>query len=343
MADNAMYTGAGASTRRILAQTPGSGTNVGTAQDAIKADLAARAEYAPIVSKNLAEVQKNNTNKTGTTSGSTSSASGLGDYLSSLYAQRQAAAQDAYDRAIGLLDAAYNKAASNYGNIYNSGVGQLNKSYDNSLNKINDNAKQSMQEAYINKMLSMKNLSQALAAQGMSGGASESATAGLINNYGNARNGIQKTWDTNRADLEMNYSNNLADLYNAYQSQMAALNQSMSSQQAQLLSNLNNQISNISGDYFSALSSNPALLQNAMSQAVSNLNAYTPIATEATNTYNPVNTQQGNDVGGSLTNWMDYVDKQRASGAIDDGIATYLISQGATNDEILKALYGKRA
>lgn len=281
---------------------------------------------------------------TGSGSGSSSSSAvsgnaSLGDYLSSLYAQRQAAAQDAYDRAIGLLDAAYNKAASNYGNIYNSGVGQLNKSYDNSLNKINDNAKQSMQEAYINKMLSMKNLSQALAAQGMSGGASESATAGLINNYGNARNGIQKTWDTNRADLEMNYSNNLADLYNAYQSQMAALNQSLSSQQAQLLSNLNNQIADIGGDYFSALSSNPALLQNAMTQAVSNLNAYKPVETQATNTFNPVNTQQVNDVGSQATRWWeDQIMKQLAGGSNLEGAVASLAGRKGEipQDELLR-------
>ena len=176
-------------------------------------------------------------NKTKTGGGSGSSSGGgydMSAYLADLNAQRQAAAEAAYERSMGLLNDAYNSAAGNYADIFNRGQDTLRGAYNNSRNKINEQAADSMREAYINKMLSLKNLSQKLAAMGISGGASESTVAGLMNNYGNARNGIQKTWNTNLADLEQGFNSNLADLYNAYQSQMAELANARAAQQAQL-------------------------------------------------------------------------------------------------------------
>lgn len=257
----------------------------------------------------------------------------LGAYLAQLNAERQAAAEEAYNRASGMLNDAYNKARGNYENIYNNGVDQLGRSYNNSLGKINDNANQSMQEAYINKMMSMKNLSQALAAQGLSGGASESATAGLINNYGNARNGIQKTWDTNRNDLEMNYNANLSDLYSAFQSQMANLDNQLAAQQANLINNLNNQIASAGGDYYSALMANPELLQSAMSGAVQKLGAYTPQNAEVTNTVNSVNTQQSNDMGQAYQ-YAKYLASLQQSAQNNLGVAQNLINAGFDNKTI---------
>lgn len=237
-------------------------------------------------------------------SGATSASGGLdmNAYLEALYAQRQAAAEDAYNRAMSSLNNAYNSASESYANIYNQGVGTLGGAYSNSRNKIDEQATDAMRQAYINRMMSEKNLSQKLAAQGLSGGASESAMAGLINNYGNARNNIQKTWNTNLSDLEQGYNSNLANLYSAYQERMAALDQSRAAQEAQLIENLNNQIASAGSDYFSLLS-NPTFLKSAIQSAVGNVQDIQPVAQEVTNTYTPINTQQGNDIGGTLTNW----------------------------------------
>lgn len=257
---------------------------------------------------------------------------GEGDYLAMLYAQRQQAAQDAYDRSKALLDEAYNTASGNYANIYNSGKNQLGKAYENSLGKINANATDAFRQAYVNRMLSEKNLSQRLAAMGISGGASESAMAGLLNNYGNARNGIQRTLDSNRNDLEMNYSSNLNDLYNAYQSQMAALDQNRASQLAQLLNNLNNQIAGVQSDYFSMMAKNPELLRQALGAATANMNAYAaPGTAEASNALAPVSIYQGNDQGGTMTNasklnWLEqYIANEKAKGVADEIIADTLM------------------
>ena len=270
---------------------------------------------------------------------------GVGDYLASLYAERQAAAQDAYDRSKALLDDAYNTASGNYANIYNSGANQLRKTYNNSLGKINENATDAFRQAYVNRMLSEKNLSQRLAAMGMSGGASESAMAGLLNNYGNARNGIQRTLDTNRNDLEMNYSSNLNDLYSAYQSQMAALDQNRASQLASLLNNLNNQIASVQGDYFSTLASNPTLLAQAIKGATASMNNYAaPETAQASNALSPVAVYQGNDQGGTLTNyarqeWEDYMNRARANNEDENIIMQTLRgTYGLNPQQILAAL-----
>lgn len=272
----------------------------------------------------------NGSGKSSKSSATTDSYSGVGDYLASLYAQRQQAAQDAYDRSKALLDDAYNTASGNYANIYNSGANQLKKTYNNSLGKINANATDAFRQAYVNRMQSEKNLAQRLAAMGISGGASESTMAGLLNNYGNARNGIQRTLDSNRNDLEMNYSSNLNDLYNAYQSQMAALDQNRASQLAQLINNLNNQIASVQGDYFSMMAKNPDYLRQALGAATANMNAYeAPALAEATNGLTPVDIYQSNDQGGTLTNyarqaWEDYMERARANNTDEDIIMSVL-------------------
>lgn len=260
---------------------------------------------------------------------------GEGDYLAMLYAERQRAAQDAYDRSKALLDDAYNTASGNYANIYNSGANQLKKAYDNSLGKINANATDAFRQAYVNRMLSERNLQQRLAAMGISGGASETAMTGLLNNYGNARNGIQRTLDSNRNDLEMNYSSNLNDLYNAYQSQMAALDQNRASQLAQLLNNLNNQIAGVQSDYFSMMAKNPEYLRQALGAATANMNNYTaPNTAEATNGLTPVTVYQGNDQGGSLTNYQQWVRDQLSQGIDKDNIIRMLYGQGLSDRDI---------
>lgn len=230
-------------------------------------------------------------------SGGTNASASYSSYLNDLYNQKMAAAQDAYNNGIGRLNDAYNSAANNYGNIYNRGVSTLSGAYNNSQNKINNQAQDSMQQAYVNKMLSMKNLSQALAAQGLSGGASESATAGLINNYGNARNGIQKTWNDNLSDLEQVYNSNLNDLYSAYQQSMASLDAQRASALNALESNLANAVADYSDSYYSNLMANPTMLQSAVKSASASQNAFTPIDAVATNDVNYVDTQQINDMG----------------------------------------------
>ena len=67
---------------------------------------------------------------------------------------------------------------------YESTVADQQRQYQQNLSRVNAAADQALREAYLNKMESLKGLNQALTAQGLSGGASETALAGLYNNYG---------------------------------------------------------------------------------------------------------------------------------------------------------------
>lgn len=95
---------------------------------------------------------------------------------------------------------------------YRVGLEQQKKNLDYSTGQVNNAADRALQEAYINKMMTLKNLPQTLSAQGLNGGVAESTTAGLYNNYGNARNEIE----TERLDqigaLQQAYNNNVAQL-----------------------------------------------------------------------------------------------------------------------------------
>lgn len=282
-----------------------------------------------------------------TSTSTAAAATGLGDtfdlagYLEAIRAQQRADAEAAYERARNNLNSAYGEASSAFGNIYNRGAEQLGRSYSNSRGKINTEAEDAFRQAYVNRMLSEKNLSQRLAAMGMSGGASESTMAGLMNNYGNARSGIQRTLDTNLGDLEMNYQGNLADLYSAYQSNMANIASQRASQLANLEMQLANLNANMGGDYYSMLMSNAGKLQNVMSNAVAQQAAYSaPNEQVVTNTFTPANIQQASDAGTTKTNWAksqleDYIASQRANKVADSIIRQTLYNQGYAPADLL--------
>ena len=303
-------------------------------------------DYNPIKIETHASLPSNGGNggggktSTGTSTAQATTGEGydMAAYLAELNAQRQAAAQAAYDKSMGLLNDAYDSAAGNYAEIFNRGRETLKGAYDNSRGKIDQQATDAMQQAYTNYMLSKKNLAQQLAAMGISGGASESTAAGLQNNYMNSRNNIQKTWDTNLSDLEQGFNTNLTDLANNYQTQMAELSSARAAQAAQLLSNLNNQIASASGDYYSLLS-NPNVLKLAASNALTNLNKIQPTEAVATNDYVPVNTQQVNDMGGKLTNWAkEQLENTAGNGAYD--MIKLLSARQYTPEEIANMLIG---
>ena len=87
------------------------------------------------------------------------------------------------------------------------------RQYQLNLGRVNAAADQALREAYLNKMESLKGLNQALTAQGLSGGASETALAGLYNNYGNARSQIEAQRLEQQGNLQSTLQANLAAAY----------------------------------------------------------------------------------------------------------------------------------
>lgn len=171
------------------------------------------------------------------------------DYL----AQMRAAAQDAYDRGMSALNSAYDNQMSSLSKNLNETRNQLANQYNRSKQNITDDAAASLRQAYINRMQSQRNLGQQMSAMGLSGGATETTLANMLNNYGNARNEINTTQNKNLSNLEGNYSDNLSQAMQAYNSAVANANLQRA-QQAMSLENAlaNNQISAL-GDYQSLM------------------------------------------------------------------------------------------
>ena len=213
------------------------------------------------VSGIISGTNQNNKNKvsSGGGSGSASYSSAQPNYqaqmdlINNIYAQQQAAAaeaerkkqeaaQAAYDRSMNALNNAYGSATTNAKNNYDSTLGQLQGNYDFNVQGVNQNADKAMQEAYINYMMSKRDLSQVMAAQGLSGGASESSLASLYNNYGSGRNAIDTQRNADLGTLANALQSDRASALQAYNSLIADLDAQKANQQMTLESNLANAI-----------------------------------------------------------------------------------------------------
>ena len=156
------------------------------------------------------------------------------DALNAVYAQQQAAAaeaerqkreaaQQAYNRGLAALENAYGTVSQSAKSSYDATIGALQAGYDASAQKIGAETGDSLQQAYINYMMSKRDLAQQLAAQGLSGGASESAAASMYNTYGNNRNAIVRDRAQSLADLLLRLDTNKSSALEAYNSRMAEL------------------------------------------------------------------------------------------------------------------------
>lgn len=238
------------------------------------------------------------------------------DQLKALYDQQQqklneyqqaqnTAAQNAYSKNLAALQSAYNGKMANLDNSLQNAKSQLASSYNASKKSINDDAAKAMQEAYVNRMMSQKNLQQQLSAQGLSGGASESAIAGLINNYGNARNNIDTTRNHNLSSLEQTYTQNLADLMQNYYNAKSAADENRLNYQMQLENTLANNATASYGNLYNAMSNLDAGYLSAMQDALANQASYQAQANTASNTVNNVTTENKPlEVGENVINFL---------------------------------------
>ena len=273
------------------------------------------------------------------------------DQLQKLYAQQQAnlnayqqaqqqAAQNAYNNNMAALNNAYNQKIASLDKNLNNMKTQLANQYDYSKGNINTDADRSLKEAYVNRMLSQKNLQQQLSAQGLSGGASESAMAGLINNYGNARNEIDTTRGENLAGLEQTYNSNLADLMSNYESARQNAADTRLQYQMQLENALANNSTDSYGNLYNAMASLDSSYLSAMQNALANQAAYSAKQTSASNGVNRASTSGNTDLStfnGALayakknvgpSNINDFVSQLAGNGYSDADIAYILKKAG---------------
>ena len=86
-------------------------------------------------------------------------------------AAKRQAAQAAYDRSMNALNSAYSSSKDLLGQNYNSSLGTMQEAYDNGVAGVNRQADKTQNQAYINYMLSKRDLPQMMTAQGINGGA----------------------------------------------------------------------------------------------------------------------------------------------------------------------------
>ena len=184
--------------------------------------------------------------------------------LAAQQAAKEQAVRNAYNSNLQSLQNAYANRTANLGNTLDSTLAQLGENYDYSAGKIAQNAENALREAYVNRMLSQKNLQQQLNAQGLTGGAAESAIAGLLNNYGSARNNIETQRMNNLADLLNMYQNNVATAREKYNTALNDIENANYNYQAQMQRDLANGVVGTYDDLYSALASGANTYANAM-------------------------------------------------------------------------------
>ena len=192
------------------------------------------------------------------------------DQLRSQQQAQQQAAQNAYNQNMSALQDAYQKKLAGLESNFGATKSQLTDSYNSSVKELNDSATKALQEAYISKMMSEKNLPNQLSIQGLNGGATESAMASLMNNYGNARNNIATAQQNSLSQLEQAYNSNMANALQKYNDARNSAADNNFAYRMQLENDLANNTINSYADLYSALANMDGNYTNAMSSYIAN-------------------------------------------------------------------------
>lgn len=179
--------------------------------------------------------------------------------IQSAISDAQASAKAAQERAEAQLKAAQEAQRKAREEAYARSTAQQQTNYEYGRGQVNDATDTALRQAYINRMQRQRNLNQLLSAQGLNGGASETTTAGMLNNYANSRNALETERTAQLANLMNTYQNNLTELANQKASGDAA---DLTAYQTNLgnlaANNANNMISLIQG-YANMAASMPQL------------------------------------------------------------------------------------
>ena len=276
---------------------------------------------------------------TGTSSkGATSSSAAItpepafdwGAYYAELQAQAQARANAAYERNMERIASAYGNAAGSLRSNYDSTVGRLNAARDKSMGDVRSDAEDSLRQAYINNMMTRKNLNQRLSAMGMNGGATETTMSSLENQYGKSRSGINETLNKNISDLDMTYGDNLASALQSYNSAKANLDL----QRMQLEMQAENARQNAEASSMNAYMNIDSGYMSALKAALANQANYQYDPSQATNDFVAGNAQQAQSAsqGNNYAMWMAQQLLSGGNGQAD--VSSYLQSRGYTPQTI---------
>ena len=170
----------------------------------------ANTNYAEQIAASSAAFDKYNGNRgSGGSSGNSSSSSSTVNVASapavSAPAATESSGNDWYLEALSAQQRERQRA-------YDAAAAAQRKQYENSVRNVNSAAERALQDAYVNKMQNQRTMNQGLTAQGMTGGASETALSRLLNSYDNSRASTENARLENLANLENTYLNNMSSL-----------------------------------------------------------------------------------------------------------------------------------
>jgi len=247
----------------------------------------------------------------------------INDYMKYLNAR----AESAYNRNLEVLNDLYDDAAGRLRSNYNDSKTVLDTNKQNNTNAITADAEEAMRQAYINNMLSRKSLQQAMVAQGLNGGATETTRANMENNYGEARNAIDTTKNKNLAELLAQYQNNLAGLRQQLNSGLTDLDTQRMNYAMQMQSQLQNTLDSYADKLTDYMTDYQDWYNNDAMYA-------TP-EERMSRTMGLMNFEKG------IQNWGDNIDKYNLNGATNmgSGVQAYLnnlqnIASGSKNFDI---------
>lgn len=106
----------------------------------------------------------------------------------------------------------------------------LKTAYDASKKKLDDSRAKALNEAYVTKMLALRDAPAQMAKQGLSGGYTESNLASIERAYANNRNNTQNSYNDNISQLDVGYNNDLSTLKNSYLDMINSAKQNAASQ-----------------------------------------------------------------------------------------------------------------
>lgn len=173
------------------------------------------------------------------------------DTLYNLFNSRLAEYDNNYNSLIDSLMSMYGQNADSLNNSYSELLkalglnyadteGLLRSQYENSQAELENSRRRQLQEAYISRMMQQRNLGEQLDALGLTGGASETILANLLNNYNNNRASVEENIRTSLRDLINTYMNNQTSARQRYNDALVDAQQKQLNAQQSLMSNLYN-------------------------------------------------------------------------------------------------------
>lgn len=151
------------------------------------------------------------------------------DSLMEMYGLNSSNLEDSYAQLLNAL-----------GLNYADTEGLLRSQYENSQSELENSRRRQLQEAYIARMMQQRNLGDQLDALGLTGGASETMLANLLNNYNNNRASVEEQIRSSLRDILNNYMTNQSNARQRYNESLINAQQKQLNARQDLLNNLYN-------------------------------------------------------------------------------------------------------